>query len=381
MRSRNRLLGAALLLGCTSAAGCPAGAAGPPGGMTRPPAAVTATAVVKSDVPIYLDEIGKTVAREVVTIQPQVSGAILSIHFTDGADVKKGDLLFTIDPRPYKAQYGLAAANLAQSRASLDLARTEFARSDEMLKTRAGSRQDYDLKKGAVAVAEARTGSDEASLEIAKVNLDYCEIRSPIDGRAGQRLVDLGNIVGPNGAMGASTSLLVVQRLDPIYADFTVTEAELTSVRRSMAAGKLRVEVRLAEGDDETRAGELTFLDSSVQDGTGTVKLRATLTNTDRYFWPGQFVRVRLVLGTQKDALLVPARASQISQKGPFVFCLTKDDKAELRPIKPGQRQGDLVVVDEGLTGEDRVVVTGQLMLYPGAPVAVKAPAKEGQAP
>jgi multidrug efflux system membrane fusion protein len=350
------------------ASGCGGGEAKNPAGFERPPAVVTATAAIVSDVPNYLDEIGRTWAREVVQVQPQVSGKITAIHFVDGADVKKGDLLFTIDERSYRAQADLAAGNLAQSRAALDLARVELARADELLKTKAGSRQDYDSKKGAVAVAEARVQSDEAALELANVNLEYCSIRSPIDGRAGQRLVDLGNVVA--GMSG--TPLLTVQRLDPIYADFTVTERELALVQKSMSAGRLKVEVQLAEEDPHVREGELTFLDTAVQDGTGTIKLRATVPNADRFLWPGQFLRVRLILGMHAKAVLVPSRARQISQKGPFVFVVTKDKKVEQRAVTPGQRHGDLVVVDEGLSAGEDVVVTGQLMLFPGAPVVVK---------
>ncbi len=332
--------GGAVLVFLLLLAGCPRGEA-PSLTFDRPPAAVTATAVVRSDVPIYLDEIGKCVAREVVSIQPQATGKLVGIHFQDGAEVAKGDRLFTIDPRPYEAQVSLSVANLAQSKAQLELAKIELARAEELLRTRAGAAQDRDAKKGALEVASAKVQSDEAALEIARVNLEYCEIRSPIEGRTGQRLVDLGNVVAAN----SGASLLVIERLDPIYADFTIAERSLPAVRASMAQGTLRVEVRLAEDDANVRAGELTFLDNSVQEGTGTVKLRATVPNQSRFLWPGQLVRVRLVLGTKKDALLVPVRASQISQKGPYVFLVTKENKAELRPVEPGQRHGDQIAI------------------------------------
>jgi multidrug efflux system membrane fusion protein len=347
--------------------------------MERPPAVVTVSEVATQDVPVYLDEIGKCVAREVVSIQPQVGGVITAIHFTDGADIKKGDKLFTIDPRPFKAQLDIQQAMLAQNKAQLELAKVELARSQELLLTKAGSQQDYDAKKSNVAVMEARVQSSDAEIEMAKVNVEYTEILSPIDGRAGQRLVDLGNVVAAANGM-SKTPLLVIQRLDPVYADFTIAERDLPEVRRNVASGKLRVETRL-DGSSEVREGELSFIDNAVQDGTGTVKLRATMPNADRLFWPGTFVRVRLVLSTMKDALLVPARAIQISQKGPFVYVVKDDSTVELRPIQQGQRQLDLMVVQDGLKGGEKVVVTGQLLLSPGAKVMVKPAPKEGEKP
>jgi membrane fusion protein, multidrug efflux system len=332
----------------------------------RPPAPVTAATAAAQDVPIYIDAVGKVVATEVVSIQPQVSGRITRIHFTDGANVKVGDLLFTIDPRPFQAQLNLAEANLAQAAAALELARVNFARVESVTDPRAVSRQDYDTKKNAVALAEAQVQQNRAAVDTARLNLDYCTIRSPINGRAGQRTVDIGNVVSAN-----SGSLLVIQRLDPIYADFTVTENELSAVQRNMANRSLRVEVRLPDDGAEPREGKLTFLDNSVQDGTGTVKLRATLANADRYFWPGRFAKVRLILSTQRDAVLVPAEAPQQSAKGFFVYVIKADSSAELRPVKLGQRQGDLVIIQEGVKAGERVVVKGHLGVTPGGKVQI----------
>jgi multidrug efflux system membrane fusion protein len=331
----------------------------------RPPAPVSVAAAVERDVPVYLDQIGKNVAPEVVTIQSQVSGRITAIHFKDGATLKRGDLLFTIDPRPYRAQLDSAEASLARNLAELELARLEFARVEALLRTDAISQQDHDARRSAVAVSEAQVRLSRAAVDTAKLNLQYCFIRSPIDGRAGQRLVDLGNVVSP----GAPGGLLVIQRLDPMYADFTITENDLTSVQRAIAAGEARVEVRLPDEPDQPRGGTLTFLDNAVQDGTGTVRLRATIANSDWHFWPGRFVKVRLVLGTQKGAVLVPAAATQTSAKGAFVYVVKADSTAELRPITVGQRQGDLVAVAQGLKGGERVVTAGQLGVSPGGPV------------
>lgn len=359
----------ALFLICVSAslfAGCGKKA---PAAFQRPPAPVTVASAITQDVPIYIDAIGKTVAREVVSIQPQVSGRITKIHFTDGADVKVGQVLFTIDPRPYQAQLNAAEANVAQAKAALDLAKINFDRVASVTDPRAVSRQDYDAKKNAVAVAEAQVQQNQAAVENARLNLDYCIIRSPINGRAGQRLVDLGNVVTANNG-----SLLVIERLDPIYADFTITENDLTAVQRNMSRGTLKAEVRLPEEPDKARSGELTFLDNAVQEGTGTVKLRATIPNNDRHFWPGRFADIRLILGMRQHAVLVPAEAPQMSGKGPFVYVIREDSTAELRPVAVGQRQGDLVVIDKGVRPGERVVVSGQLGVTPGGKVGIARP-------
>lgn len=335
--------------------------------MDKPPPPVAVAVAVAEDVPVYIDAVGKAVAREVVSIQPQVSGRIVRIHFADGAEVKTGDPLFTIDPRPYQAQLQAAEANLAEAEAVLSLARVNFDRVASVSDPRAISRQDYDGKKNAVELAEAQVKQQRAAVETARLNLEYCTIRSPINGRAGQRLVDLGNVVSAN-----SGSLLVIQRLDPIYADFTVTEKDLSAVQRNMARGSLKVEVRLPDEPGRPRAGELTFIDNSVQEGAGTVRLRATLDNRDRRFWPGRFVNVRLILRTLEHAVLIPADAPQVSAKGPFAYVVKEDSSAELRPLVLGQRQGNLVVVERGVKAGERVVVQGQIGVTPGGKVRVQ---------
>jgi multidrug efflux system membrane fusion protein len=276
-------------------------------------------------------------------------------------------LLFVIDPRPYKAQLDSAQASLAQAKAALDLAKIQFARDEEVIGTRAISKQDYDTKKNTVDVDQAQVEAAAAVLETARLNLEYCYIHSPIDGRAGARLVDVGNVVQPN-----ATSLLSIQRLDPIYANFTVTESDLPEVQRQMSRGMLKAVVRLpSDSESAAKSGRVEFLDNSVQNGSGTVNLRATINNSDRHFWPGQFVDVRLVLNTEKAAVLIPSQATQISQKGPFVYVVKSDDTADLRPVKLGQRQGDDVVVTEGVAANERVVLAGQMLVRPGGKVRV----------
>lgn len=329
---------------------------------------VTVVKATAQDVPRYLDEIGRNTAFESVTVTPQVGGRIVERHFQDGENLRKGQLLFVIDPRPYKAQVDSAQATLAQTKAALDLAKIQFARDQEVIGEKAISQQDYDTKKNAVDVGQAQVEAAEAALETAKLNFEYCYIHSPIDGRAGARLVDVGNVVQAN-----ATSLLSIQRLDPIYATFTITESDLPAVQKQMSSGKLKAAVRLpSELEDAARIGRVEFLDNTVQNGTGTVNLRATMSNPDHHFWPGQFVDVKLVLSTEKSAVLIPNQATQISQRGPFVYVVKSDDTAELRPIKLGQRQGDEVVVTEGIAPNERVVLAGQMLVRPGGKVRVE---------
>lgn len=337
-----------------------------PPAMGRPPASVSVVTAVIQDVPLYMDEVGRCVAREVVSVQPEVSGRITEIHFTDGADLKKGDALFTIDPRPFQAQLDSAEANLAQSKAALDFAKIQFARVQDLVESRAIARQDYDTRKNAVDVGEAQVRQNEAAVESARLNLEYTSILSPIDGRAGHRLVDVGNVVTAN-----TSPLLSIERLDPIYADFTATENDFAVVQRNSANRTLKVEVRLPEEPDKPVFGQLTFLDNTVQSSSGTVMLRATAPNGDHRLWPGQFVNVRLVLDNLKGAVLVPAAVPQDSAKGPFVYVVHPDSTAELRPVKLGQRQGDLIVVEQGLKPGEQVVLNGQLGVMPGGKVRV----------
>ena len=384
-------------------------------GFERPPAPVTVTEAVMQDVPNYIDAIGKTVAREVVSIQSQVSGRITKIHFTDGANVKKGDMLFTIDTRPFEANLRQAQANVSkdvalkkQAEANLakDVAQAKYGevelkRYRTLVEQGVVSREQYDqaqsnsesLKatveadRAAVHSADESIKVDTAAVDSAKVELSYCYIHSPIDGRAGQRLVDIGNVVNPGGATGnnsgsatsgpPSNSLLVIERIDPIYADFTIPQDSLATVQEQMHEGTLKTEVHLPDSDDMI-AGQLTFLDNAVQNATGTINLRATIPNTGHQFWPGRFVNIRLVLSTIHGAVLVPATAPQMSAKGSFVYVVKPDSTAEQRPVTLGQRQGDLVVVDQGVQPGERVVVNGQIGVTPGGKVRVEEPSKAG---
>ncbi|HZA37602.1 MAG TPA: efflux RND transporter periplasmic adaptor subunit [Candidatus Baltobacteraceae bacterium] len=310
--------------------------------------------VVTKDVPLYLDEIGTCAAYETVQVQAQVSGQIITRDFQDGSDVKKGDLLFTIDPRPYQAVLDQAKAQAALDQATLK--RQEDLRARKVI-----SQQDYDT-----AVANAQ--KSQATAEAAQVNLDYCYIKSPINGRVGLRNVDVGNLVGPS-----TPSLVTIQGLDPIYTDFTVSETDLPLVRRYLGGSNVKVETRSPDGSTPPRTGDLYFIDTAVQPGAGTVKARAVTPNPDRAFWPSEFVRVRFILEKLKDANLVPSQAVQISQNGPFIFVVKPDNTVDMRQVKPGQRQdGDMQVIENGLNAGETVVVTGQLALAPGTKVEPK---------
>src|SRR5213595_557341 len=308
--------------------------------------------IITKDVPLYLDEIGTCAAYETVQVQAQVSGQIVARNFQDGADMKKGDPLFTIDPRPYQA-------TLDQAKAQAALDQVTLKRQQDLVARKVISKQDYDI-----AVANAQ--KSQAATEAAQVNLDYCYIKSPINGRVGLRNVDVGNLVGPS-----SPALVTIQGLDPIYTDFTVAENDLPLVRKYLGGPNVKVETYLADGSITPRVGDLYFIDHAVQPGSGTVKARGVAPNPDRALWPSEFVLVRFILDTLKDATLVPTQAMQISQEGPFVFVVKSDNTVELRSVNPGQRQqGDLTVIESGVKPDETVVVTGQLALSPGAKVA-----------
>ena len=319
-----------------------------------PPRPVVVAQVTTKDVPLYLDEIGTGAAYETVQVQAQVSGQIIGRHFQDGADVKKGDLLFTIDPRPFQAVFEQAKAQAALDQ--ITLKRQQVLRASNV-----NSPQDLDT-------ARANAEKSEAAAAAAQVNVDFCYIKSPINGRVGLRNVDVGNLVGPS-----SSPLVTIQGLDPIYTDFTVSETDLPLVRRYLGGPNVKVETRAPDGSLPPRTGDLYFIDTAVQPGAGTVKARAVTPNPDHAFWPSEFVRVRFILDNLKDANLVPSQAVQISQSGPFVFVVKADNTVELRHVKPGQRQdGDMQVIEDGLKAAETVVVTGQLALAPGTKVEPK---------
>jgi multidrug efflux system membrane fusion protein len=321
-----------------------------------PPRPVAVAKVITQDVPLYLDEIGTCAAYESVQVQAQVSGQIIARHFTDGQDVKKGDLLFTIDPRPYQAVLDAAKADLA-------LAQANLKRQEELERKAVSTPQELQT-------AQATAMKAQATVDAAQVNLDFTQIRSPIDGRLGLRQVDVGNTV----SAGANSAVLVtIDNLNPIYTDFTISEPDIPLVRRYLNGPNLKVLTDAAGDKYPPREGKLYFLATTVETGSGTVKARAVTPNPDHALWPQQFVHVRLILDVLKNARLVPGSAVQIGQNGPYVFVVKKDNTLELRQVKPGQKQpGDMVVIKEGLQPGETVVTRGQLQLAPGTKVVVR---------
>ena len=268
--------------------------------------------------------------------------------------VEKVDVLFRIDPRSFEAA-------LASAQADAALAHATFARQTELRSKAVVAGQDYDT-------AQASAMKADAAVKAAQVNLDYCTIRSPIDGRTSLRNIDVGNLVGPS-----SPPLVMVQRLDPIYTDFTIAEPDIPLVRQYLNGTPLQVLTEAENDKLPPRVGELTFIDNAVQPGAGTVRARATTENHDRAFWAAQFVRVRLILETLKNAMLVPSSGVQIGQNGPYVFVVKSDSTLDLRPVKPGQKQdGDMQVIVSGVKPGESVVTRGQLQLAPGMKVAAQ---------
>jgi multidrug efflux system membrane fusion protein len=320
-----------------------------------PPRPVAVATVIAKDVPLYLDEIGTCAANESVQVQAQVSGQIVSRDFEDGADVKKGDLLFTIDKRPYQAA-------LDSAKADNMLAEANLKRQLELQAKDVTATQDLDT-------ARANAMRTQAAVDAAQVNLDYCSIRSPLDGRAGLRQVDVGNTVtaGSNGAV-----LVQIDNLDPIYTDFTIAEPDVPLVRRYFGGPNLKVLSDATEDNCPALEGHLYFLANTLQPGTGTVQARAITPNPKHELWPSQFVHVRLILDVLEKAKLVPSSAVQIGQNGPYLFVVKKDSTLDLRQVKPGQKQAnDLTVIKEGVQPGEVVVTRGQLQLAPGTKVTV----------
>ncbi|MBS0660757.1 MAG: efflux RND transporter periplasmic adaptor subunit [Verrucomicrobia bacterium] len=317
--------------------------------------------------PLYIDEIGNTSASEIVNVQAQVAGQIVEVHFQDGAEVKQGDVLFSIDPRTYQAALDKANATLGQNQAKLAYQQAQMKRMDSLAEKKVASSQDFDQSRAQLAELQALVRADEANVQTAKLNLEFCTVRAPISGRAGKRLVDRGNLVNfPGGA-----TLVTIARQDPLFVDFTIAEEKLPAVRAYQNRGTLSVEVWSAAEPTKRRKGEFAFLDNAVTVGNGTVRLRGRVQNEDRAFWPGQFVNVRLVLDVAKGAVLVPSQAVQVGQIGTFVFVIGGEKKVAIRPVRPGQRHGGDVVIEDGIRQGETVVVTGHLFLSPGATVKV----------
>jgi multidrug efflux system membrane fusion protein len=331
----------------------------------RPPKPVIAATAEARDVPLYIDVIGRCAAFQVVMIRPQVSGPVVAIHFTDGADVKKGDPLFTIDPRPFQAAYDTALAKFTQEQAKAQFDLAQFERNKKLSARNVVSPQDLDSARATDLASQAALVASKAQVESAKISLDYCTIVSPVEGRTGKHLVDIGTIVEAN-----NTDLMEIQRQIPLYVEFVIPENELPRVRSYIAKGTLSLQAALPEDPSTARPGKLDFLDNGVKITSGTVLMRGLFPNEDRFFWPGQFVQVRILLDTLPQAILIPAEAVQTGADNLFVFVVGEDSRVQVRSVKAGQLQNRQIVITEGLAAGEKVVVTGQLGLSNGAVVA-----------
>ncbi len=337
-----------------------------------PPRPVQTGTVVQKDVPIYIDSFGTFASLEDVDIKAEVTEAVKEVHFIEGQDVTNGQLLFTIDPRTYKAALDKAKAELTEDLVRLKMKNDDKAREKKLFETAVISAEEYERAETAAAAAAAAVALDEAELQIAQINVDHCYIRSPINGRTGKRLVDPGNIVeaytGP--------TLVNIKRVDPLYLDFTIPERHLYDVKTAMANAILRVEITVEGDAGGPYTGELHFLDNLVDDDTGTISLRATVANKERNLWPGQFVHVRLITGVKKNAVVAPYEAVQLGRQGHYLFAVTAKKTAELHLLTVGQREGDYIIIEKGADPGEKVVTVGQLGLSPGVPVA-EVPASE----
>ncbi|MEA3488834.1 MAG: efflux RND transporter periplasmic adaptor subunit [Candidatus Omnitrophota bacterium] len=328
---------------------------------------VQTASVIQKDVPIYVESFGTLKALNDVDIQSQVTGKIKEVNFTQGEEVKKGDLLFTIDPIEYKADLDKAEAALEEDLADLKLKRDTLERNRGLVKKELISRQDFEDFQTEVVAAEAQVQLDNANVDLARINLGYCYISSPVDGLTGKRRVDPGNLVTAN----SGPVLVNVKTVDPFYLDFTLPERDLSRVRDAMAKQRLKVEIHIPGDDKGTYTGELDFVDNSVDDLTGTVSLRATIPNKERRLWAGQFVKVRLILGTRKNAILAPYEAVRLGQKGAYLFIVTDDNEADLKQVLTGDREDDYIIIEKGVEPGERAVTVGQLGLAPGVPVRI----------
>jgi len=330
---------------------------------------VLAAKVVQKTVADTIRAIGRVEAFSTVDVKAQINGQVMQVHFLQGQDVKQGDLLFTIDPRPFEAALQQAQANLAKDRAQYHEAAADEQRYLTLLRENVGSRQQYDQVEATAASLSASMQADEAAVQTARLNLEYTEIRAPIDGRTGDLLVHAGNLVKPD----ADTAMVVINQVHPVYVDFSIPEQKLPDVREFMAEQKLAVQVSLPEQQGPLESGELSFVDNSVDSKTGTINLKGEFANADSRLWPGEFVNTTLVLREHPGAILVPSQAVQTGQQGSFVFVVEPDMKATIRPVVIGESLDNQTVVTSGLKPGETVVTDGQLRLIPGATVTIKS--------
>ena len=331
------------------------------------PIPVTIDTVIQKTVPVQLRAIGNVQAYSTVTVKSKVGGELVQVHFTEGQDVKKGSLLFTIDPRPYEAALKQAEANLRRDIAQEKHAQEDARRYESLIQKGVVPQQQYDKFRTDADALEATVLADGAAVDNAKIQLGYCSIYSPIDGRTGSLIVKQGNII-----KAEDINLVVINQIIPIEVAFSVPEQFLPEIKRYMASGRLRVDALVPMDDERPERGVITFVDNAVDTNTGTIRLKGTFANREKKLWPGQFVNVVLTLTTEPNAIVVPTQAIQTGQGGQYVFVVKQDLTVESRPVVAGRSLSGETVIQKGLNRDEKVVTDGQLLLYPGARVEIK---------
>ena len=345
-------------------------AAGQPGaaGGGRPPAPVVVASVQQRDVPIQVTAIGNVEAYQMVQIKSLVNGQIENVFFKEGQDVHKGQLLVQLDKRPFQADLEKAIGILKKDQAQAENSKLQEARYDELEKEGVISREQADLQRAQAKSDQSTVYADQAAVDAARVQLQYTDIKAPIDARTGALLINKGNLIKAND----TPFLVQLNQVAPIYVTFSVPEVNLPEVRQYAAMGPLKV-LAFPKGEKNATLGTLTFVDNGVDMTTGTVKLKGTFLNKDRRLWPGEYVDAVLELSVQKNAVVVPTKAIQIGQQGEYVYVVTQDNTAEPRPVKTSGTYQDLSLVSSGLNPGERVIVDGQVRVAPNGKVVVQS--------
>jgi multidrug efflux system membrane fusion protein len=328
---------------------------------------VTVAKATEKNVPVQVEAIGNVEAYSNVSVRTQMAGEIERAYFTQGQDVKKGQLLFTLDRRPFQAELKQLEATLARDQAQLANARAQEERNEKLFQAGIISKDQYDTFRTTARAQEATVRAGQAAIENAKVNLSYCSIYSPIDGRTGAYQVYPGNIAKMN-----DTVLVVINQVHPIYVIFAVPEQYLNEVREYQARGALAVEAQVPSDQRTPAVGQLVFIDNAVDTATGTIKMRATFPNADDRLWPGQFVNVVMRLSMKSNATVVPSQAVQTGPVGKYVFVVKPDSTADLRLVAAGETVQGETVIEKGVAPGETVVTDGQLLLAPGSKVEIK---------
>jgi multidrug efflux system membrane fusion protein len=337
---------------------------------------VTPGVVAARDVPQYLQGIGTVQAFNSVTVKTRVDGPVVKVAFAEGQEVKQGDLLFQIDPRPYQAALEQAVAAREKDVAQLQTAQADLLRYGQLVGSGFQTRQSFDQQKGLVAQFQASIKGDEAQIDTAQLNLGYTNITSPIDGRLGARLVDVGNLMHAND----NTALVTIAQLKPIFVSFTLAQSTLDEIRQYQRLAPLDVVALSGDSKTQLAEGKLTLIDNAIDQATGTIHLKATFANLDEQLWPGEFVNLRLILRMRRGVATVPAQTVQEGPNGDFAYVIGKDDTVERRPVEVTAVQDGVAVVSKGLTPGDRVVVEGQYRLTDGVRVKLQPQHPAGSA-